>query len=237
VVQFKLQRGKLFEMSEAFGKNWQDSVAYMEAVVQDLHASGIEVGETRPDKVFALAECYRRCDRHLYTAFLYGRLAKEMNAAGLLVCAARAIEHVEAAAKLLNRQVDAPTMDLLSQRVEVLPMVTVYALREEIHQQLRRTIDILKKKLPGKDMTFLSTVKAYQDKAERAATLLGDSALLEATMQQKGSIYTEVAAEEVFGPNEGLDEVSQMDKLLCALNFSEDELRGLMEEVQGPLVN
>ncbi len=218
-------------MSETFGTTWRDSVDYMEGVIRRLHADEIRKGETLPERTFELAECYRRCDGHLYTAFLYARLSKGMNEAGVLACLAMVMVHIEAAAKLLSGGLDEPTMEMLWQRDEAIPKSPISGVIEEFHRRVQHSLAMLRKSVSVGDMQSAAMIKTSQDHAERAATLLGDEVMLAAATEQKGSIYTQAAAEKVFGPDAELDSKTRLVKLLCAANFSKSEMEEMLEEM------
>lgn len=221
---------------DSFGKTWLESAGYMDAANEEADREDLPQPRVRSEAVQVIAEALRRMDRHLYSAIVYIQLAKEMgqakNNAGVLLCAAKVMEHLNTIAKLSKKDLDEGMLTQLAKRMEQLPVKTVDGLRNEISLRVRRTGTRLGEFLEMRDFSQLGAVKESQDRVELLATLLDDELFLEIAKEGKGSFYVEDAAEHVYGPDETLDEVTRMEKLLVAHDLSPEDIRAIEAELK-----
>lgn len=221
---------------DSLGKTWLGSAGYMEATNEMADRADIPQPRVRSEQVQVIAEALRRMDRHLYSAIVYIQLAKEMgqikNKAGVLLCAAKVMDHLNAIATLSKKDLDEGMLTQLGARMEQLPVKTVDGLRTEISMRVRRTGTRLGEFLGKGDFSQLGTVKESQDRVELLATLLDDEWLLEIAKEGKGSFYMEIAAEHVYGPDETLDKETLMEKFLVARDLSPEDIRAIEAEIK-----
>lgn len=212
------------------------SAGYMEAANEAEDSTDIPQPRVRSEQAQVIAEGLRRIDRHLYSAIVYTQLAKEMgqakNKAGVLLCAAKVMEHLNTIAKLSKKDLDVGLLTQLAARMEQLPVKTVDGLRAEVSLRVRRTVTRLGEFLGTKDFSQIGTVKQSQDRVELLATLLADEELLSIAKEGKGSFYMEMAAEHVYGPDETLDKATLMEKFFVASDLSPENLRAMEAELK-----